>query len=152
MEQYINDDTLIENEYYNLFQESIMCPLCLCILIKPLMCLECQNVYCQKCIDSWAKKDNKCPNRCTNPNYKRAIAKEDILSNLLFKCKDCKLTIKYNEVEKHMKVCCVGIVETYEINNNSKSKNFQNLSTEELENFKKQGREINYINSKNKLF
>ena len=50
------------------------------------MCMNCQNVYCKKCIDDWSKKDKRCPNRCDNPNYKRSIEKSNTLSKLKFKC------------------------------------------------------------------
>ena len=69
------------------------------------MCMNCQNVYCKKCIDQWSKKDNKCPNRCENPNYKKSIEKNNILSKLKFKCAKCDKEILYDIVEKHVNEC-----------------------------------------------
>ena len=162
MEEYINDDTLIQNDYYNAFKDSVMCPLCLCILIEPVMCMKCQNVFCKKCVSSWEKKDDKCPNRCIEPNYQTSKGKIDILTNLQFKCKDCKMPIKYNEVEKHKQICCADLLQTYEIidipNDNTSSSvscdnskstgKFKKISKEEMYNLKNEGNEIAYFTSK----
>ena len=75
MEELINDKTIIKNELYNVFKDSITCPLCLNILINPVMCLHCQNAFCKKCIDNWSKNSQKCPKRCDNPNIKKVLAK-----------------------------------------------------------------------------
>ena len=158
MEDYINDNTLIQNDYYNTFKDSVICPLCLCILIDPIMCMKCQNVYCKKCVKNWEKKEDKCPNRCIEPNYQTSKGKIDILSNLQFKCKDCKMTIKYNEVEEHRQICCADLLQTYEIidipndytslqtpssyiNTNSSQK-FKKLTSEEMHNLKSKGNKI----------
>ena len=53
MEKYINDNLVIKNIIYNEFKGSITCPICLKILINPFMCTNCQNVYCNNCIDQW---------------------------------------------------------------------------------------------------
>ena len=160
MEEYINEETLIENDYYNTFKDSVICPLCLCILIEPVMCMKCQNVFCKKCVSSWEKKDDKCPNRCIEPNYQTSKEKIVILSNLQFKCKDCKMAFKYNEVEKHKQICCAELLQTYEIidipndntfsscaNTNSSGK-FKKISKEEMHNLKNEGNEITYFTSK----
>ena len=105
MEKYINDDTIIKNDLYLTFQESVVCPICSNILINPHMCMNCQNVYCKKCIDDWSKKDNKCPNRCENPNYKKSLEKNNILSKLKFECKKCKKEILYDDMKKHVDSC-----------------------------------------------
>lgn len=105
MEKYINEETIIEDEFYQKFKELIICPLCLNIFIKPVMCLKCQNVYCQKCVDDWSKKDEKCPNRCIEPNYQRSLAKNQLLSTLKFKCTICGESIDYDQAEKHHDFC-----------------------------------------------
>ena len=105
MEKYINDNTIVKNDLYSVFQDLISCPICSNILINPLMCMNCQNVYCKKCIDEWSKKDNKCPNRCENPNFKKSIEKNNILSKLKFKCNKCEKEILYDDVQKHADKC-----------------------------------------------
>ena len=105
MESYINEETIIQNEIYDAFQDDIICPICRNILIKPQMCNNCQNVYCRKCIEEWSKRNNKCPNRCDNPNYKRSIEKAKTLSKLKFKCKKCGTQFLYDEIKKHADEC-----------------------------------------------
>lgn len=178
MEDYINDYTLIEDGYYKVFKDSVECPLCLGILINPVMCMNCQNSYCKKCVDSWSKKDDKCPNRCNNPNYQRSISKNEILSKLKFKCNGCKKEIQYENVKNHKNICCSEILNTYEIidlpeelktpkRSNTfstpKSSNtlneyntpfctfsskIQRLTKEEISELKKSGKFISYITSK----
>ena len=167
MEEYINDDTLIENEYYKVIKDLVICPLCFCILIDPIMCIKCQNVFCKKCVKNWEKKEDKCPNRCIEPNYQTSKGKIEILSNLQFKCKDCKMTIKYNEVEEHRQICCADLLQTYEIidipndnaslgtpsscNNTNLSYKFKKLTSEEMYNLKNKGNKINYYYNSKKL-
>ena len=175
MEDYINDYTFIEDDYYQIFKDSIECPLCLGILINPVMCMNCQNVYCKKCVDSWSKKDDKCPNRCNNPNYQRSLSKNEILSKLKFQCNGCKKEIQYENVENHKKICCSELLDTYEIiempedlktpkssdaPNTSNTPNEYNtpfcafsnkiqiLTQEEINNLKKSGKMMSYITSK----
>ena len=56
MEEYVNEDTIVKNETYELLKDNIICPICLCLMIEPVMCLKCQNTFCKKCIESWQKK------------------------------------------------------------------------------------------------
>ena len=105
MEDYISEENVVKNEIYNAFKEEIICPLCLNILIEPQMCMNCQNVYCKKCADEWSKKNEKCPNRCENPNYKKSLEKSKTLSKLKFKCNKCGGLISYEEMPKHIEIC-----------------------------------------------
>lgn len=114
----ISENTVVEDAIYLAFKDSLICPICSNILINPLMCMNCQNVYCQKCVDEWSKKDNKCPNRCENPNYKKSIEKNNILSKLKFKCEKCGEEIFYDNVGKHRESCTPNN-SSGKINNNS---------------------------------
>ena len=69
------------------------------IIIKPQMCMKYQNVYCKKCIEDLSKRNNKCPNRCNNPNYQRSLEKAKILSKLKFKCQKCGNQFSYDELK-----------------------------------------------------
>ena len=64
--------------------------------------MKCQKAFCKKCVDDWSKKDDKCPNRCVNPNYQKSIGKNDILSKLKFKCHKCNNIVYYNNMQKHI--------------------------------------------------
>ena len=143
MENYINENTIIKDELYNAFKESVTCPLCLSILINPVMCMKCQNVFCQKCVGDWSKKDEKCPNRCTEPNYQRCLGKNEILSKLKFKCESCKMILEYNDAKIHKDKCCGGFIDSYEIMDKPFDSitptklPLQKLSKEEIDNLKK---------------
>ena len=66
MEKYINEETIVKNEIYECFKDSIICPICLEIMIEPVICLECQNSFCKKCKEYLKKKGENCPNKCNN--------------------------------------------------------------------------------------
>ena len=155
MDEYINDDTIVEDDFYNSFKDSVACPLCLCILIDPVMCMNCQNVYCKKCVDDWAKKDKKCPNRCENPNYQKSLVKNDILSKLKIKCKFCKMIVQYNEVQNHKENCIKDKMESYEIIESPTPTptldKLKKLTSEEIRTFKNEGKNVTYINSKKNI-
>ena len=98
---YINENNIINDEIYNEFKFSISCPICTNIIIEPMMCMICQSSYCKKCINQWSLINEKCPNRCINPNYQISKEMNGILSKLQFKCKFCNKTFEYNEMKEH---------------------------------------------------
>jgi hypothetical protein len=106
MELYVNNDTLVEDDISKIFKSSVICPLCKSILIKPFMCMKCQNVYCKKCIDNLSEKNEKCPNNCDSPTFQNCLVKKEILSKLYFCCVGCGKEIPYDEAEKHHISCC----------------------------------------------
>ena len=108
MDKYVNEDTIIKNETFESFQELIICPICECIMIEPVMCLNCQNNYCKKCIEDWKKKSTSCPNRCENPIYKNVIGKNRLISKFKFKCiKGCGEEILFDDIQKHYSSNCL---------------------------------------------
>ena len=98
---YIHENNIINGEIYNAFKFSILCPICSNIIIDPMMCMNCQNSYCKKCINQWELYNKKCPNRCKNPNYQVSKELNGILSKLNFKCKFCNKAFEYNEMKEH---------------------------------------------------
>ena len=159
MEGYINNDTLIEDDIVKLFKSSVICPLCKSILIKPVMCMKCQTVYCKKCIDNWNEKNKNCPNNDDEPTYQDCKGRNDILSKVKFSCVGCRKEILYNEAEKHHESCCPGktssnlkeIKEKKEKKGikktTKKSLKIKRINPEEIEGLKNQGKEVNYITS-----
>ena len=133
MENYINEETVVNNEIYQVFKDSVICPICSNILINPMMCMKCQNVYCKKCSDDWSKKNDKCPNRCDNPNYQRSLEKNNILSKLKFKCEKCGEQIFYENVQKHIENC----QPTKDIN--VRQRRMKKLKKEEIDKIKQKG-------------
>ena len=106
MEKYINKNTIVEDNCYNTFKNLIICKICQDILIKPVMCMKCQKVFCKRCIDEWNKNNKKCPDGCDEPNYQNCLGKNEILSKLKFKCTKCEEEINYDDAKKHHDACC----------------------------------------------
>jgi hypothetical protein len=146
MEGYINNDTLVDDQISQLFQKDVKCNLCKNIFINPIICMKCQNAFCQKCIDDWKKSNEKCPNNCDNPEYQKCLGKKDILSKLKFICLGCGNEIQYDEAEKHHQSCCPD-----KTTSNSKvpvKRKLRKLESNEVNQYKKKGEEISYITGK----
>ena len=142
MENYININNLINNEINNILKDLVICTLCSNILIDPYMCMKCQKVYCKKCIDEWKdkEKDDKCPNKCENPNYQKSLEKNNILCKLKFKCEKCENEFLYEELIKHI-ANCSGQAEKGEninngINENISTRRLRKISKNEAEKLK----------------
>ena len=145
MERYINEETIVKNDIYDAFKDDINCPRCSKILIEPQMCINYQNVYCRKCIEEWSKNNNKCPNRCDNPNYKRSLEKAKTLSKLKFKCQKCGNQFLYDEIKKHADECKQD--KNIEESKGNNKKKIKRLKTEEIE--KTGNKNIPHITCKN---
>ena len=105
LEVYINEQTVVKNEIYSAFKEFVECSICKNIIINPVMCMNCQNSYCRKCIEKLPKNDYKCPYGCVNPNYQKKKEKNNILSKLKFKCQKCGKHFLFGDLEKHIDNC-----------------------------------------------
>ena len=147
MEKFININSLVNNDINNAFKDLAICPLCSNILIEPYMCMKCQKVYCKKCIDEWKNKDDKCPNKCENPNYEKSLEKNNILCKLKFKCQKCDNEFLYEELIKHVDTC------SGKKNNNkiTPTNRMKKLSKEQAEKIQKKGKESINITCKNNI-
>jgi len=103
---YINEKNVIKDEIYNNFENSVTCSICSDILIDPMMCMKCQNVNCKECIDDWKLKNDKCLNRCEEPNYQKCLAINELLSKLKFMCPNCDSAINYDDMKQHILISC----------------------------------------------
>ena len=113
LEDYINDNTVVKDSFYESIKDSIICPICLDLMIKPFMCMNCLNNYCRRCIGYWSNVKDCCPNRCQNTEYKSCLFIEKLLAKLKFTCKDCYSVINYEQMERHILSKC----DTIEVNN-----------------------------------
>ena len=160
MEDYINHNTLIKNEITDLFLSSSICTLCKNILIKPVMCMKCQKVYCKNCIDKWKEKNEKCPDGCDSPDYQNSLAKIEILSKFKFMCPNCGQDILYNDVEKHPNSCpgkkSSEKNRAIKVGNTPDISKLKKLDSEEINKMVKEGKEVIYMHCKsifiNKIF
>ena len=47
--------------YYIKADEDMLCQINNGVVEKPLICSECQKIYCKSCINEWLQKSNTCP-------------------------------------------------------------------------------------------
>jgi hypothetical protein len=133
LRDYINEENLIKDETYKSLKISITCPICFDIFIEPMKCEKCNNIFCKKCLERWSREDKRCPNRCESPNYKRSPEKEELFSQLTFKCKKCKKIIKYSEMERHNYLKCGTEKNSIKLYDLEKERSFKGIF-EKLEN------------------
>ena len=131
---YINENNVIKDEFYTRFDNSLTCSICSEIFIEPTMCMNCQNVYCKKCIESWLQKSSTCPNRCQSTKFDKSLSTIEMLSKLKFICDKCDSIISYDDMKNHSLSNCKK-------NNN----NIENPTNNE------NNSQTNKINSKNYL-
>ena len=86
LQDFINEQTVLKDDVYNAIKDSLICPICKDLIITPMMCMNCQNTFCKKCIEEWAIRDKKCPNRCHYPNYKKSLTISQLLSKMKIVC------------------------------------------------------------------
>ena len=106
LNDYINEKTIIKDEQYNEIKDSIICQICKDIIIIPIMCSECKNSFCKKCIEKWDINNKKCPFRCEKPNYIKNDSLEEEISNLKFECINCQNKINYKDLIQHFYSKC----------------------------------------------
>ena len=77
MEEYLKVENIVQDGVYQALKESVICPLCEDLMIIPVECSNCQNLYCEPCIEKWKKKGGGCPNHCSNFEFKKVIEKKE---------------------------------------------------------------------------
>ena len=119
MEKYINKETIIEDNTYNSFKEQIACKICECIMLEPVMCVNCQNYYCKKCIEDLKKRSESCPGECEKSNYKNVIEKNRSITKMKFKCiKGCGAEILFEDIKNHYSTNCLENIKDNNIKKN----------------------------------
>ena len=136
MEKYVNEKTIIKDNIYDLFNESITCQSCKCIMIDPVICLGCQNTFCKKCHDKLKESGENCPGKYENPNITDVNPKINYISKFKFKCiKGCGEEIMFNDIKAHY-------------NSNCLAKKIKTLTPQQAAEYKKNtGEEIPHITS-----
>ena len=151
MEKYINEDTIIKNETFNSFPELIICQICQCIMLEPVMCLNCQNYYCKKCIEDWKKKSQTCPNKCEEPIFKNVIEKNRLITKMKFKCiKGCGAEILFDDIKKHYSSNC--LINKDNNDKEEKKSNIKILSKAQVKELKNKNENAKYFTSNYILF
>ena len=103
MEKYVNESTIIKNQMYESFKDYIYCQKCRSLLIEPVMCANCQNYFCKKCVE---KQTKICD--CKEPMMKNVVGKKNFITNIKFKCiKECGAEISFDDINSHYKSNCI---------------------------------------------
>ena len=107
-EQYLKEDYIVKDDVFEAEKEELICPICEELMIVPMECSVCQNLYCQKCIEKWKKKGGNCPHHCTNSTFKIIIEKKRAISKIKFKCiKGCGAQILFKDIVSHYNSECI---------------------------------------------
>lgn len=134
MEKYVNKDTIVKNEVYEMFKDNIICSKCSSLMIEPVVCTACQESFCKNCI----KENKTCPNKCEKSDIKDVIGKNNFITKFKFKCiKGCGEKILFDNIKNHYNSDCL-----------SKKKKPKALSSKEAAKYKQQsGNDIPQIKS-----
>ena len=95
--KFIRNFTIVENEFYKIFKNNVICPFCHNIFFDPMICLKCQSSFCKKCI---YKTGKNCPNKCIDISFMKDLNKEEILKKLELKYIKNEKIIKYEELKR----------------------------------------------------
>ena len=104
MEEYINENTIVKNQVYDLFKDSVICVTCNSLMIEPVICLTCQTTFCKNC-----NEKNGCPNKCENSEIKEVIGKNNYITKFKFKCiTGCGEEILFDDIKEHYSSDCTA--------------------------------------------
>ena len=86
------------------------CRICLDLVMDPVECENCSNLFCRECIEEWLKNSSssQCPYK---HSFKKAIVLDQWikknLDKIYIKCpySKCNLNYNYNAWKNHLKVC-----------------------------------------------
>lgn len=110
------DSIYISNqEYFKNIEHDATCSICKNIVLDPVECNKCENHYCTRCIQIWkssTSNTSKCPNKCSNSEFKEPSRfYKNSINKLEFNCeKECGKVISYEEYVKHVNSCKGNIV------------------------------------------
>ena len=142
---FLDDNCLIEDEYYNTIKNSIKCKFCERLLNEPMMCMSCQDSFCEKC----TKKLTRDSHSCENPIYIPNKALKNLLGKLKYLCKNCLFEVKKEDIDNHLKKGCFkNKTPTKLINVIYRKKQLRILNDDEKNNLYEQKKNVNHISCK----
>lgn len=107
-------------EYVSRYDENLVCPICRCPFVDPVLLMECDHCFCRECIrQTWSTYSplgpkGDCPT-CRTPakmGPRSATSKiiVNILDELAVRCPNheagCKTEVKRGEVQTHVDIYC----------------------------------------------
>ena len=150
--EYFCDECIIQDANFLAFNSLMKCHICNKILKNPMMCVNCQGIFCKKCIEKWQEKNEKCPNNCNQPNYAQNKDKIALLSMIKYKCKNCKEIVNYYDVDYHLGLKCGNAKENRLVDIIYKKRKLNRLTDDEVKQIKESKIPINYLTSKSIYF
>lgn len=101
-ERIVNASDLIKDYF---------CSICQCLFWKPRACAQCQNIFCEQCIQTWQKTSGRCPLGCSSYRDQRSPPIIlSALSRLKLRCRyeslGCHEVILYDCLEQHERHQC----------------------------------------------
>ena len=105
MEEYANEKTIVKDNIYEMFKDTIICPICNSIMIEPVICVNCQNTFCKKCKEN----GENCPGKCQESIIKDVIEKNNNITKFKFKCiKGCGQELLFKNLLYHYCSDCLS--------------------------------------------
>lgn len=101
--EYFSEDCIVEDELFRSLKSLLICPKCNKIYNNPMMCQNCQKIYCHKCIDN---TDKKCLNN-ENHNFVKSLSKNELLSKIKYRCKNCSEIVIQSDIHSHLEKNCI---------------------------------------------
>lgn len=101
--EYFTENCIVKNEFYTRMKSTITCPKCQNIYKNPLMCSNCLKTYCAECISNKSKCESCGEN---NIEYKENLSKNELLSKLSYKCKNCFQEVYRSDIKYHLSLNC----------------------------------------------
>jgi hypothetical protein len=106
-EESIDRDRIVNDEYQLL--NDLFCPICYGLLWKPRSCISCQNLFCNKCIQTWLNANSTTCPLCRSL-YKDKPTSLSILTHFAIRCRNislgCTEILPYDLLEQHENIDC----------------------------------------------
>ena len=145
---YIDDDCLIEDEFYNDIKEMIECKLCQKLLKTPMMCNVCGSAFCNNCVKKMQKKKDK-NHKCKKAKYIENKNVIKMMNKLKYLCRNCKNEIKKEDIKNHLKQGCEKLENpTRLMDSIYKKKLITKLNKDEINKLSENKEKVNHLSGK----
>lgn len=112
------DPELITPEFTT-FSDIIECKICSGVVVDPVSCQLCDNIFCKTCINDWLKRKNsECPFRCKYQEFQIRPTTKNMIHKIKLYCSNklagCQEILDYEFYFKHLNLCefnqyeCIG--------------------------------------------
>jgi hypothetical protein len=87
-------------------RDQFSCVFCLKLVDNPKNCINCEVIFCQKCLEDYLTYNDKCP-RCEEKPFltKKSIMLMRILNSSKIQCGNCPQVFQYDQLDVHSLSC-----------------------------------------------